>query len=39
VLVAELGARDPAARLPYQGWLDKTLARAEALFGKVADAD
>jgi hypothetical protein len=31
-LVAELGAEAP---LPHQGWYEQTVARAEALFGKL----
>jgi hypothetical protein len=34
-LLAELAAGQPDARLPHKGWLEKTLARAEALFGPL----
>jgi hypothetical protein len=34
-LLAELAAIHPKARLPHKGWLEKTMARAEALFGPL----
>jgi hypothetical protein len=34
-LLAELAAIHPNARLPHKGWLEKTVARAGALFGPL----